>query len=172
MILRPAHPADAASLAALSIEVWLGTYLKQGINEGFARYVLSEFTTSRFETQIVESYLVVADGTDGIEGFVQIKGQCPAPNGIACDTEIQKLYVRPNRHRHGIGRALLGAALNHCIQMGVDSVWLATNSENMPAIGFYLAQGFAIAGTTAFRLGDQAYPNTVFLRDLSASAGP
>ena len=30
--LRPARPADAASLAALSIEVWGGPYLRQGVS--------------------------------------------------------------------------------------------------------------------------------------------
>ncbi|WP_424830669.1 N-acetyltransferase family protein [Ruegeria sp.] len=165
--IRPATPNDATILAALSIEVWLGTYLKQAINDAFAQYVLSDFTPERFAGTIQrgQSRLVVAEVEDGIAGFAQISGDRPAPNGISCDTEVEKLYVRPAMHRKGIGRILLSKALETC----TSPVWLATNSNNTPAIRFYLMQGFIEVGETAFRLGDQAYPNTVFLRDPRAA---
>ena len=44
MQVRAARAEDASSLAALSIEVWLGTYLKQGISAHFADYVLETLT--------------------------------------------------------------------------------------------------------------------------------
>lgn len=48
MNLRPAQAADASSLAALSIEVWLGTYIRNGVNGFFADYALTQFTTERY----------------------------------------------------------------------------------------------------------------------------
>ena len=47
MALRIAQPADASSIAAISIEVWVGTYLKKGVNAFFADWALSEFTTEK-----------------------------------------------------------------------------------------------------------------------------
>ncbi len=171
MNIRPAKSSDSTSLAALSIEVWLNTYLKRGISDPFARYVLSEFTPENFYDLIsgTRTQLIVFEVPDGLEGFVQVADQSPAPDNPKCDTEIQKLYVRSNQHRKGIGQALLQASLNLCAKKGVGSVWLATNSENSPAIGFYLANGFNKTGVTEFRLGTEAYPNIIFRRDLTIS---
>ncbi|WP_242532261.1 GNAT family N-acetyltransferase, partial [Salipiger thiooxidans] len=52
--------------------------------------------------------------------------------------------------------------------VGAPSVWLTTNSENAPAIAFYLKQGFERVGTTHLTIQDQAYPNDVFRRAVSA----
>ena len=49
MKFKRALKSDATSMAALSIEVWLGNYLRQSINAFFADYALSEFTVSKFE---------------------------------------------------------------------------------------------------------------------------
>jgi hypothetical protein len=40
MTLRDAVPADALALAALSIAVWVGTYLNRGVGPRFAEHVL------------------------------------------------------------------------------------------------------------------------------------
>ncbi len=47
MTLRLAQVSDASSIAALSIEVWIGTYLKRGVNAFFADYALGEFTPAK-----------------------------------------------------------------------------------------------------------------------------
>ena len=63
-------------------------------------------------------------------------------------------------------KRLLSAALNYCRDASVDSVWLTTNAENEPAIGFYLAKGFEHVGETHFRIDDQGYMNNVYRFDL------
>ena len=71
--------ADAASLAALSIEVWVGTYLRQGASSFFAELVLSEFTAARIEA-IVDGgidFLIFSENLDGIDGNIRMKeGAC------------------------------------------------------------------------------------------------
>jgi hypothetical protein len=46
-----AEQRDASSLAEVSIEVWLNTYLREGVSSFFADDVLSEFTAQNFETR-------------------------------------------------------------------------------------------------------------------------
>lgn len=164
MRLRPPMRADAASIAAISIEVWIGTYLKRGVNGFFADYALSEFTVPRTEALIADpgQFMLVSENDDGIDGFIRLSSDKAAPSGPPSDTEIATLYVQPRHQGKGIGKHLLGATLAHARDTGASAVWLATNSENAPAIAFYLAQGFAHVGETRFRVGDQAYPNAVF----------
>ncbi|MEM1236455.1 MAG: GNAT family N-acetyltransferase [Pseudomonadota bacterium] len=161
--LRPAVAGDASVLAALSIEVWLSTYIKRGITPEFADYVLSAHTAEHFEALIADpaQRIVVSENVEGIDGFVRVAEGCPDPVAGDVTVEIATLYVQPRHHGRGVGKALLAAALEG--QTG--PVWVATNSENTPAIEFYLRNGFTRIGVTHFTLGEAAYPNDVFRWD-------
>ncbi|RQP15983.1 MAG: GNAT family N-acetyltransferase, partial [Brucella intermedia] len=71
MGLRTAQISDASVLAAISIEVWLGTYIRRGVNAFFADYVLSEFTEEKFRSLIedADEHIVVSENKDGLDGF-------------------------------------------------------------------------------------------------------
>ncbi|WP_050605218.1 GNAT family N-acetyltransferase [Ruegeria sp. 6PALISEP08] len=170
MKLRPAQKADAASLAALSIEVWIGTYLRQGVSSFFAEFALSEFTTARFEALIDDGadLLVVSENRDGIDGYIRLSEGSIAPVDGLSDLEIVTFYVQPRHHGKGIGSALLQVAIDYCRDKGRTEIWLTTNSENTAAIDFYLSKGFRQVGITHFRIADQAYPNHVLALDMSA----
>ncbi|WP_138466184.1 GNAT family N-acetyltransferase [Poseidonocella sp. HB161398] len=173
MKLRPARPSDAPVLAAISIEVWLGTYIRRGVSPVFAEFALSEFTATRFAGLLADpdEHVTVSENEDGPDGFIRLSRGRPAPVPGCSDMEISTLYVQPRHHGRGLGRALLRAGLAHAREAGAPDVWLATNSENAPAIGFYLRQGFERVGTTAFRIGGEAYPNDVFRYPLIRKAG-
>ncbi|MBT3141508.1 GNAT family N-acetyltransferase [Phaeobacter gallaeciensis] len=171
MQLRPATLSDAPGLAALSIEVWLGTYIKDGVTPFFASYALDAFTAERF-TKVLQDpgeHILVSERGQGIDGFVRITQNKPAPVPGCSDIEISTLYVQPRHHGHGTGLALLDAGLRICATLGAKSPWLTTNSENAQALGFYRAQGFETIGQTHFRIEDQAYLNDVLTRKLTLS---
>jgi hypothetical protein len=63
-------------------------------------------------------------------------------------------------------RSAISGVWNASIEKS-PSVWLTTNSENAPAIAFYLKQGFEKVGTTHFRIQDEGYLNDVFRRVVS-----
>ena len=164
MTFRQAQLSDASSIAAISIEVWVGTYLRDGVSPFFADYVFETFTVSAMEAMINDpaDYILVSENSVGIDGFIRVSQNSAAPIAGLSDTEIATFYVQPRHHGKGIGKKLLQVALAHCRAMKVGTVWLATNAENTPAIRFYLAQGFEHVGETQFRSADQAYLNNVY----------
>ncbi len=164
MTLRKANISDASSIAAISIEVWIGTYLKRGVSAFFADYAIDEFTPSKTERLISDSgqFIVVSENEQGIDGFIRVTSDSKAPVSGCSEVEISTLYVQPRHHGRGIGKRLLNAAFQHCREEAVDSVWLTTNAENDPAIEFYLSQGFEHVGETHFRIADAAYLNNVY----------
>lgn len=168
-----AEDADASALAALSIEVWLGTYLRNGINAVFADYVLSEFTAEKFRNLIADDShrITVSQNSDGIDGFIRVtKGPRP-PEGPVSRVEISTLYVQPRHHGCGLGAVLLNQGLQIARNWGEPAPWLTTNWENHAAIGFYQHQGFEITGRTYFTVDDQAYPNEILMYQPDRSAG-
>lgn len=158
--------ADAAPLAALSIEVWLGTYLKRGISAEFADYVLATFTAAAVSARLSDpaEVILLAEADEGIEGYIRLT----LPTGAVApqEAEIATLYVRPACHRRGLGRALLEAALTRARLEGCDSVTLMANTDNAAALAFYVAQGFAMTGRRDFQLNGARYPNHVMRRVL------
>lgn len=164
MKFRRARVSDAPALAAISIEVWLGTYIKRGVNAFFAEFALSEFTSAKLAALLEDpnEHVIVSETADGLDGFVRISREKTAPVAGCSTVEISTLYVQPRHHARGLGRALLEQGLNYARSTDAASVWLTTNSENAPAIAFYLKQGFERVGTTHFRIHDQTYPNDVF----------
>ncbi len=164
MTLRKPDKSDASSITVISIEVWIGTYLKQGVNAFFADYVLNEFTSLKTEALISDptQFILVSENDDGIDGFIQVSSGNKAPVDGCSETEISTFYVQPRHHGKGIGKRLLDAALEHCRDHSVESVWLTTNAENSPAIAFYLKQGFEHVGETHFCIEDEAYLNNVY----------
>lgn len=168
MTLRDAVVSDAPGIALLSIEVWSGTYLRKGIGGVFADFALGEFTTANIETLMAKpgELFVVSDNDDGIDAFMRISFDTPSPVARGPGTEIATLYVQPRHQGRGLGKALMAEAIRRCRARAIPSVWVATNSENTPAIRFYTALGFSRIGHTHFDIGDQAYPNDVLALDL------
>ena len=168
MKIRKSRMEDASSLAALSIEVWVGTYLRKGVSKFFADYALSEFTAAKFEAVIESDHdiILVTDNSDGIDAYIRIAFDSEAPVACISMTEIKTFYVQPRHQAKGIGKRLLGAALGECVERGITSLWLTVNSENRSAIDFYEAQGFSKIGETAFRINDASYPNEVMHKAL------
>lgn len=163
-MLRKAQKSDASSLAAISIEVWIGTYLKHGVNAFFADYALSEFTVSKSEKYISDpnQFILVSENHEGIDGFIRVSSGSTAPVSGCSSMEISTFYVQPRHHGKGVGKLLLDAAFYHCRKVGATSVWLATNAENAPAIEFYVKRGFEHVGETHFCIGEMSYLNNVY----------
>lgn len=168
MIIRPATSEDAASLAAISIEVWLGTYLKHGVAARFADFVLAEFTPERLRAHMRNDsqYIVLAEAEEGPVGYIRADLNSLHPQQSASCFEIATFYVQPGHHGGGVGKALLAAAVAKARSCKVPSLWLTTNAQNDPAIGFYLSQGFKQVGHKDFVIGAESYLNVLLQLDL------
>ena len=157
MKIRRARHEDASSLAAISIEVWMGTYIREGVNGFFADYALNEFTTANFETLISKSNekIWVSENINGIDGFLRLTTDKTTDVPECPSVELTTLYVQ-NRHQgKGIGRALLQQALTE------GDLWLMVNAENVGAAKFYQKHGFAKVGEAHFKIQDEAYLNNI-----------
>lgn len=166
-MLRPATPHDAAALAAISMEVWLGTYIRRGVSAFFADYALQTFTADRFRATLAdpEEHILVSQNQDGPDGFLRLTQNRPCPvTTCPATAELTTLYIQPRHQGRGLGTALLDAGLARARSLGVESLWLAANAENSDAIRFYIREGFDAVGETRFRIQDEEYPNTVLAR--------
>jgi len=172
-MIRRAEERDASSLAAVSIEVWVNTYLRDGVNPVFADYVLAEFTVQKFRNAIgdPDQAIWVSENRTGIDGFVTVCSTAAPLLADCSPLEITTLYVQPRHQSGGKGRALLRHALDHCRSIGGENAWLTVEAQNRRAVDFYLRHGFTKVGSTDFVIVDQAYENYVMRMNLRHPLG-
>lgn len=157
-MIRFAEKKDCINLTALSIQVWLNTYAKDGIRQKISSYVLSAFTKDHFERLLKSENtpILVYESEGHLVGYAmaRLDSHFETPeNGYEVDT----LYVHDRFQGCGIGRTLL-------MELGSrfgEAFWLSTWHRNIPALNFYRSFGFKEVGTLDFMLGDEAHKNIV-----------
>ncbi|WP_102794560.1 GNAT family N-acetyltransferase [Bowmanella denitrificans] len=156
-MIRKALKSDCLGLAALSLQVWLHTYAKQGIRPQISQYALSTFTEEHF-IRLLERESIdirVFEEDSHLIGFVV--ADLNARFDSLAGYEIATLYVSQHFHGKGVGRQLLKE---------IESVhglpfWLSTWVHNQDAIGFYQKLGFNIVGELNFNLQGELHRNHV-----------
>ncbi|MGA1801075.1 GNAT family N-acetyltransferase [Rhizobium sp. HT1-10] len=168
MEFRQAGAADAANLAALTVQVWLHTYAKRGIRGVLSNYVLSEFTTDKFRQVLADQnqMIILCEADAHLVGYVRLDFSSPCPTDDSVHSEISTLYVQAHFLRRGIGTQLLLRALDAFRRRGRKSVWLSVNHENADAIGFYDRHGFQRQGSLDFELDGERHENFILRRAL------
>jgi dATP pyrophosphohydrolase len=162
-MIRYATSRDAASIAALGMQVWLHTYATEGISPIIAEYILEEFTAAKIASLIDDPGMsILVAGIDrNMVGYVLVHhdSTCDAADST---TEIATLYVQEHFVRRGIGTELLHAAQTEARRRtGSRRVWLTANVRNTNALRFYEREGFRYVGTEYFELGAERHENHV-----------
>jgi GNAT superfamily N-acetyltransferase len=82
---------------------------------------------------------IMAASIDGRTVGVVVVAYRPNISVAADFASIEELYVHPGARGRGIGRALLDAVGERCVDLGVSYVEVQTDDE---ASGFYAALGY------------------------------
>ncbi|MES2039578.1 MAG: GNAT family N-acetyltransferase [Pseudomonadota bacterium] len=169
VIIRKAETADVSALTVLILQVWLDTYVKNGIKKSIADYVLSELTTARTAAYLAQdhTHILLAEIDGHLVGYCQtLNGKRNAQVQGEHQAELDHLYVHPVFFGRGIGRQLLAEAEEHLRAQGVQQVWLTAWVGNDKALRFYPRAGYADIGATVFRMEDEEVANRIFSKTL------
>lgn len=95
-------------------------------------------------TRYLDAVMLICtkDSCQRITGFAGVSGG-----------KVEMLFINPHHRGQGLGRQLLGYAIEH---MNADE--LDVNEQNPQALGFYLKQGFEVIGRTDHDGLGQPYP--------------
>jgi len=138
VLIRPADASERKSLEALQTRASLN-------NPGDQAVLLAHPDAIEIpEGQIEAGRVFVAVQSGSVVGFAVI---LPRDDG---DTELDGLFVEPNRWGQGIGRRLV----EHCSQVARSGGSTALRVLGNPhAEGFYIRCGFTRSGTAETRFG-------------------
>ncbi len=82
------------------------------------------------------------------------------------DIELKRIYVFSRFHGTGAGKQLNALVDAHARTLECPRLWLGTYEENHRAIAFYKRNGYALAGTRQFQVGDEFYDDIVMAKSL------
>jgi GNAT superfamily N-acetyltransferase len=97
---------------------------------------------------------------DQPEGFAQLRFRPSLYTG-ALDAHLEELYVVPERRGHGLGRALLDAAMEYARERGAARIDLGTSEDDTAARALYESERF-----TNFEGGPDGPRMLYYERDL------
>ena len=150
--VRPAHLHEAEALAETAIAAWRDGF--RGIvpdDVDPARAWRPEKIAARLRGTSRDGSEILAAEVEGeIRGLVLI-GPNRDPAVVRQEGEIIALYVHPDSWRQGVGRALVGAALDRLARWGYRETIVWTLAESPRNLAFYEALGFRRDGGTQRR---------------------
>ena len=145
LLIRPARIDDAGAIAEIGVRGWQEAY--RGILPGdfldrlsvTAREVAWRTMLSSDEAGAAPAWLAERDGR--AVGFVA--SGPPRDEDVPLPAaEVYAIYVLPDAWRHGAGRALLAAAVEHWRARGTSTIVLWVLEANARGRAFYEAQGW------------------------------
>ena len=159
-----AHAADLPLVARLAHEIWQRHYpgiisqaqIDYMLAQGYSRDALSRYVGSP------DAGLALATRDGDAIGFVGWYRM------DASDTmKLDKLYVLPEHHGAGTGRALIEHVVARAHAAGCTSVSLNVNRGNVNAVRAYERCGFAIRERGDFPIGNGfVMEDYIMVRDL------
>lgn len=149
-MIRAARAEDVPALADLARRTWLDAFGATVSPEDAAAEAESR-SEERFRATLEQRTILVAEENGAVVGYVEFD-----------DVELCRLYVETELQGHGIGRALLEAALAHPRLTNAPRVVLQVWDENTRAVALYESVGFRRTGTKQFTIGDEIVEDAVF----------
>jgi GNAT superfamily N-acetyltransferase len=129
------------TMNATAVEVGAGRE-RSRLCESILRELPEWFGIASTVTEYVNSVAELPTFAVGADAFLSLKQHSPYA------AEIYVMGVRPERHRQGLGRALVAAAEQHLRELGVEYLQVKTLGPSHPSRGyaatrrFYEALGF------------------------------
>lgn len=166
-ILR-ATPADAQSLARLSVAVFPLGCPADTPPEDLADYISREHTPERYLAMLQDDRcaILIARVADDLAGLALL-AQASAPSQIESPSnfELRRFYVDRAYHGTGVANALMQAVLAVVDERREPSLWLSAFSGNGRAIAFYKRWSFRVAGEHDFIVGTDRQRDYLMLHE-------
>lgn len=101
-----------------------------------------EWLAARMRTLLADGETVVLVGGDGPDGLAVLRFR-PAIWAEGLECYLAELYVVPDRRGHGLGRALMNAAIELAREAGAAWMELGTSDADVVARTLYESLGFS-----------------------------
>lgn len=167
--IRPCTLADLTTLQKISVETFIDTFAAQNTPEDMRLFLESAYTIEKLKAEMETSgttfYFIY--NHDQLAGYLKINQQTALTEQIGKHSlEIERIYIRPEFKRKGLGKKLILYALHIAEVNTCSDVWLGVWEHNQNALAFYKALGFRKVGDHIFTLGNDPQTDWIMKKEL------
>ena len=151
--IRIATTRDINAIQNIAYVTWPIAYKRIITNEQIEFMLEKMYSQEALENHFYEgTQFLIAEVENEVVGFASF--------GFIKDAtfKLHKLYVNPEVHKSGTGKALLKETISKVIKLGGKKIELQVNRKNK-AVGFYEKMGFEIVREQDFSIGEGFYMN-------------
>jgi len=136
LVIRDATEADIPALAELHVTTWNATYAPMGMTGPSVAIREHQWREAFAKPDGSWFCLVVENAQGDLVGFAQAnRSDHPEYGG-----ELNKIYLRREYQRMGLGKRLVGHVARRFLSQGITSMWLFGDARN-PSVNAWKALG-------------------------------
>lgn len=168
--LRRAVSGDAPALSLVAAATFLETFAGTISGPDMVRHCNVNSAPAKFDAWIGDpsSVATLAEHPDGAApvGYTLLLPPDLPIETDERDIELRRIYALSLAHGTGLGHALMTRAIDDAKALGACRILLGVLGINLRARAFYEREGFELAGTRQFRVGDTVYDDVIYARPL------
>ncbi|HET7844107.1 MAG TPA: N-acetyltransferase [Xanthomonadales bacterium] len=165
--IRRARNGDADASARFLAHMFVVAYGHCSTPGNIRTHVERAFSAARIADELAaadRTTLLAVASSGAIAGFAQLGFATKTPACVAGPAiELVRFYVGTEWHGSGLADALMAETLA-AVAPARGTLWLSAWEEAPRALGFYRRNGFTVAGTTVFVVGDDPKQDLVMAR--------
>lgn len=160
---------DLRILQEISIETFSDTFKDQNSSENMNAYLEKTFNSKQLEKELSnassEFYFIFFN--EEISGYLKVNRNDAQSEQMGNESlEIERIYVRSQYQRKGLGKYLFNTAMEAAISRNKQLIWLGVWEKNANAIEFYTKLGFVQTGAHSFYMGDEEQFDYIMTKTL------
>ncbi|MGG1247742.1 GNAT family N-acetyltransferase [Bacillus spizizenii] len=167
--IRKCSREDLKILQELSIVTFNDTFKDQNSPENMKAYLESAFNAKQLEQELsnTSSQFFFVYFHHEVAGYLKVNIDDAQSEELGDDSlEIERIYIKSNFQRHGLGKQLLYKAIEIALECNKKKIWLGVWEKNEKAIAFYKKMGFVQTGAHSFYMGDEEQTDFIMAKTL------
>ncbi|MBA2937527.1 GNAT family N-acetyltransferase [Paenibacillus sp. CGMCC 1.16610] len=157
-------------LQEISIETFTETFKHQNSPENMRAYLEKAFHPKQLEKELsnISSEFYFIYSNEELAGYLKVNIHDAQTESMGNDAlEVERIYIRKNFHKQGLGKYLLKKAIEIAMQRDKKKIWLGVWEQNENAITFYQKMDFVKTGAHSFYMGDDEQIDLIMTKVLS-----
>lgn len=166
---RKAGLEDAEALAYLGAATFLASFANDHPGKPLIEHLNTEHSVEYYGKKLSDPEIDIVIGETPLcapVGYVMLVPPEHPELQQPGDLELKRIYMLGPWQGGGNGGALMEQAFNIALARGAKRLLLAVYEVNTRAIAFYKRNGFKCIGETVFMVGEVAFRDMVYARDM------
>ncbi|MBM7097581.1 GNAT family N-acetyltransferase [Bacillus sp. H-16] len=169
IILKKCTLEDSRNLQEIGCETFNETFRDQNSPENMKAYLEKAFNLKQVEKELSNdsSQFFIVYLENEVAGYLKVNtGDAQSEEMGDESLEIERIYIKRNFQKHGLGKYLLNKAIEIALEQNKHKIWLGVWEQNESAIAFYKRMGFVQTATHSFYMGDERQIDLIMIKTL------